>query len=390
MRVSKPGRGKLHRVNSSNGSFISDYENTTKINNFGTDCATIPLLIDNKNVNNDNELDNTSNQNSMEAKTHGSNSYYGTPGTKHHHITFTLMIIDAIGLGLIAICTIWEGYQMWGEFYSTNYQYNILVLSAWYAGRAAQTLGLIMLIIDVCGDTIGAFEAGGMYLLTIGPLINACAAYYFTDIKNDPLQLLNKKWIATEITELIGIILLDITCIKFADGHKYELLLLFIELLGYFVVALAAFLEYDFVNANVVSTAVTNVTNNITTTVMATVTAIAASNVDLEVDLDTSVTFECSEIVVAFLKWFPGLTDLSRLRLICSPVKVIDAFGVLLLAVVAVGHYYNLGQVSGHVETDSSSLNHRINKNKMISNNNNSGSREGVRKEQSIQLVTAV
>ena len=249
----------------------------------------------------------------------------GSAGSHHRHISNVLMLVDAVGLALIGICTVFEGYQMWYEFYGTCYQYNILPLAAWYAGRAAQTFGLTLLVIDVCGSTVGYLEAGGMYLLTIGPIINALAAMCFYDV-SDPYQLLNKKWICVEITELVGIILLDITCMKFNDRHAFTLLLT--ELAGYAVVAMAAVMDCDF--------ATSGVKDNVD---ISSSTAHDFQPIIMGDESIRTLTFDSSNVMVSLARFVPGMGSVQTIHWVFNFWHALDVFGLMLLAVVAVGQY---------------------------------------------------
>lgn len=219
-----------------------------------------------------------------------------------------LMYLDMVGLAFIALCTAMEGYQEWSQSYLGNFQYNVLPLACWYAGRAAQTFALVMLIFHVHGNNVGMFEVGGMYLLTISPIINALSAYYFHNI-NDPTRILNKKWIAVEITEFWGIVLLDWSCVPV--GEWFEFYILVVEVVGYYVVSLAALLEFDF-------------------------GVVEGQSVISE---QTSYIFDMNPSSVAMLRVLPGAETLVNVRFVFSFWRSLDAFGLFLLSVVAVETY---------------------------------------------------
>ena len=246
---------------------------------------------------------------------HNEKDFYIVGATREHRPhsdrrELILIAIDALGLALITACTLFEGYQTWMDSYIGNFQYNVTPLACWYAGRCAQTLGLIMLIIHYCGHSVGIFEAGGMYLLTIGPVINFFSAYFYHQ-SNDLTGMWNKKWMATEVTELLGIALLDVSCFDFADEHAFCKLI--IELGGYYVVALAALLDFHFGDvANIAS------------------------------DIKTAYTYEMNDIMVSIIRLIPGAGTLMGVRWVFSFWRVLDAFGLFLLGVVAFEHYRDL------------------------------------------------
>ena len=231
---------------------------------------------------------------------------------KKEHI---LMYLDMFGLAFIAICTVYEGYQEWNQSYLGNFQYNVIPLACWYAGRAAQTFALIMLISHVYGNNVGMFEVGGMYLLTIGPIINAFSAHYFRQI-SDPMRTLNKKWIAVEVTELIGILLLDWSCVEVAEWFEFHILV--VELAGYSVVALAALLEFDFGVGPIVPS-----------------------------ELSYSYVYDVSPLFVSMLRQAPGAELLVNVKWVFNFWRSLDAFGLFLLGVVAI-ETYRMAQEEKH------------------------------------------
>jgi hypothetical protein len=218
-----------------------------------------------------------------------------------------LMYVDCVGLGLICICTVYECFQSWNEIYRVNFHYqeNLVPLAAWYAGRCAQAFALILLIFHVLGKNEGMLEAGGMYLLTIGPIINAVAAYTYSPIGlglKYPFKAFRQKWLATEVTELIGIALLDISCFDVPKAYEWHILA--VELAGYYIVALAALFEFDFGDGPSIH------------------------------DRD-SASFYASRHFISCLQWFPGWAELVDIRVVLSFWRVLDAFGLLLLGIVA-------------------------------------------------------
>ena len=249
-------------------------------------------------------------ENSSCSKSHGGGAVNMTMIAReiqYEKLETILMYVDVVGLGLIAICTMYEGYQTWNELYVFNFQVNLFPLAAWYAGRCAQAFALVVLIFHVLGKNEGMLEAGGMYLLTIGPIINAISAFYFRPV-NDPFHSFkrNSGWIAVEMTELFGIILLDISCLEVPK--LYQMHILIVELVGYYVVALAALFEYDFGEGP-------------------------------NIFEQNAVSFYASQYFISMLQLFPGWSNLVNIRVVFTFWRVLDAFGLLLLAIVACWGY---------------------------------------------------
>ena len=64
-----------------------------------------------------------------------------------HDISHDLvLIVDGIGLALIAACTFWDGIEVWESTYQYAYPYNIRPIILCYFGRFLQISGLIFLI----------------------------------------------------------------------------------------------------------------------------------------------------------------------------------------------------------------------------------------------------
>jgi len=83
-------------------------------------------------------------------------------------------------------------------------------------------------------------ERSGMILLTVGPLLNICGCSLFSD-PADPYYLYNRQWMATELIELVGISVLDLSLL---DAE--HLVILFAEVAGFSILACAAVLDFDF------------------------------------------------------------------------------------------------------------------------------------------------
>lgn len=79
-------------------------------------------------------------------------------------------------------------------------------------------------------------EQFGMLLISSGPILNMVSCFLFVGT-GDPLYKL--QWYSTEIVELLGMIVLDISMI-----HMEEIYVLTAELSGFFVLSCAAILQF--------------------------------------------------------------------------------------------------------------------------------------------------
>lgn len=152
-----------------------------------------------------------------------------------------LLVIDGIGLAIIAACTILEVMELWGDFFNEYASSNITCLSFWFSGKFCQLIGLICLIAFAASfQMFPELERGGMLMLTVGPVLNLCAySLFFSDV--DPVFNFNKRFTASEILELVGITILDLSLI---DTEEY--LILTAEIVGFMVLQMAALLDFDF------------------------------------------------------------------------------------------------------------------------------------------------
>jgi hypothetical protein len=81
-----------------------------------------------------------------------------------------------------------------------------------------------------------------MMMLTAGPVLNLLSySYFYTEV--DPLFLFNKRTTCSEILELIGISVLDLSMM---DTKEHYVLLA--EVLGFTILAFAAVLDFDFIS----------------------------------------------------------------------------------------------------------------------------------------------
>jgi hypothetical protein len=151
------------------------------------------------------------------------------------------MLLDGIGLAIIAACTILEGMELWKDYFMEYSEYNYPAIAFWVCGRTSQVLGLVFLI--TYAASIQAFpelEQAGMIMLTAGPVLNMCACSIF-DSGGDATFLFNKQWMTSESLELIGISILDVSMI---DMEEY--LVLSAEVLGFFILGISSMTEFEY------------------------------------------------------------------------------------------------------------------------------------------------
>jgi len=158
---------------------------------------------------------------------------------------FLWMLLDGIGLAIIAGCTILEGGSLWKDYFSEHVHQNTGSICFWVSGRSCQVLGLILLILHAATMQVQPqVERSGMILLTVGPLLNICGCSLFSD-PADPYFLYNRQWMATELIELVGISVLDLSLL---DAE--HLVILSAEVAGFSILACAAVLDFDFSNGS--------------------------------------------------------------------------------------------------------------------------------------------
>lgn len=164
--------------------------------------------------------------------------------TSHQHSDaqhILTMLIDGVGLAMVAGATLLEGVVLWKAFFHEYWHTHTLSLGFWFLGRFCQVFGLMLLIAFAASfDTLTAVEYAGMTLITIGPVFNTIASVLF-DAKNDPLFLFNKAWRTNEFIEFCGMALLDISYIKMSD-----IAVLLTEWSGFCVLICAATMEFEY------------------------------------------------------------------------------------------------------------------------------------------------
>lgn len=151
------------------------------------------------------------------------------------------MLVDGIGLAIIAACTILEGFELWKDYFNEYLEYNVPSLTFWFSGRFCQVVGLMSLIIHAASmQVFHELEWAGMLMLTAGPLLNICACSIF-DSGTDVSYVFNKQWMTSESLELLGILVLDLSMI---EGPEH--LVLSAEITGFAILACAAILDFEY------------------------------------------------------------------------------------------------------------------------------------------------
>ena len=153
-----------------------------------------------------------------------------------------VLLVDGIGLALILSCTILEGVDLFHDYFYEHFQENLVPVSFFITGRVCQVLGLLLLIIHAA--TFQMFidiEKCGMILLTVGPIINIVACSIFDPLV-DPSFVYNRQWLSSEVLELVGILILDLSMIE----DSYDYLVLIFEVLGFFTLGCAALLDFQY------------------------------------------------------------------------------------------------------------------------------------------------
>jgi hypothetical protein len=176
---------------------------------------------------------------------------HGDVQHQHHHVKkgsslLLWILLDGIGLCLVAACTILEGMVLWWEYFHDYWPDESTSIMLWGTGRSFQILGIMFLIVYALTfweHNAHWMEVAGMACLTIGPIVNMCACNMFEakNTNDDDMDLLHYQWLTWESVELFGIFLLDISLIEFED----EVVLAF-EIAGFFFLCCAAMLDYDY------------------------------------------------------------------------------------------------------------------------------------------------
>ena len=151
------------------------------------------------------------------------------------------MLVDGIGLALITACTILEAFDMWRDHYKACWISNSLPLIIWFGGKISQVIGLLFLLLYAASfQLFPEIERFGMLMLTIGPILNIVSCSLF-EPRSDPYYLFNKRWLTSEVLEVLGIGTLDISLIDME-----EKLVLFFEVCGFGILCCAALLDFEY------------------------------------------------------------------------------------------------------------------------------------------------
>jgi hypothetical protein len=145
------------------------------------------------------------------------------------------MVIDALGLLLIALCTVAEAFEDWDQEFRDHFFHNKVALFFWILGVILATFGLIAIIFNCTAmERLGYLEHVGMFMLTFAPVVN-CLGWYYLDT-GDLLD--NYTLVATEIMEFIGMNILNYSYWCTTSWSDC-----FVEVTGYCVLACAAMFD---------------------------------------------------------------------------------------------------------------------------------------------------
>jgi hypothetical protein len=163
------------------------------------------------------------------------------PHESHGTSMLLWMLVDGVGLSLIAACTILEGFELWKDFFNEYLEYNYPAMSFWFSGRICQTMGLVILLLHAASmQGFHELEWAGMAMLTVGPVLNMCACSIF-DTGGDASFIFNKQWMTSESLELLGIFILDLSLVEGPD-----LIVLLEEVIGFAILACAAIIDFEY------------------------------------------------------------------------------------------------------------------------------------------------
>ena len=57
------------------------------------------------------------------------------------------MLVDGVGLAVIAACTILEGFELWADYFNEYAEFNYSALTFWFSGRFCQvSLNTVILL----------------------------------------------------------------------------------------------------------------------------------------------------------------------------------------------------------------------------------------------------
>jgi hypothetical protein len=151
------------------------------------------------------------------------------------------MLIDGIGLSLIAVCTALEGTEDWEAHLHGYVNKNPDTILCWFAGLLVAVGGLILVIINAASlETLPHVEHLGMAMITFAPVINTVG--WLALDSSEATHNISAMWLNTEFVEFCGMNILNLSYFT-KDGTSIMIL----ECSGYFVLSLAALLDISFV-----------------------------------------------------------------------------------------------------------------------------------------------
>lgn len=197
-----------------------------------------------------NHSHSSSSTHSMNASTSSTTTTIASTQKSNQTPMILMMLVDGVGLALIAACTILEGFDLWKHIFRDLFDTNEYAMTFWFSGRGCQVFGLLLLISHAASfQVFPVIEQGGMFFLTLGPLLNMAACTLFNS-GTDVTFSFNKQWLSSECLELLGISILDLSLVDFEEHW-----VLTAEVLGFTILALAAVLEIKFVEIEVLEQA---------------------------------------------------------------------------------------------------------------------------------------
>ena len=153
------------------------------------------------------------------------------------------IIVDGVGLAIIAACTLFDGYHEWRDTFQYHYEENYQCLTLWLVGRITQVVALVSLMIYAASlNSFPILEVLGMSMLTAGPMMCISASLLF-DTEHDPSlgDHFGIEWFLEEALELAGILFLDLSYRKMSN--ELELLA---EVVGFVLLGCAALCDFSF------------------------------------------------------------------------------------------------------------------------------------------------
>jgi hypothetical protein len=154
-----------------------------------------------------------------------------------------LAALDIAGLVLLTVTTILDVLDL--EDYCGNKHFaKPFAARVIVSGVSLQIIGLVVLIYFSFNlQEHPNHEQIGMFLLTLGPLLNLFGKASFKAVGDETFKLLVKSEAAFEIFEIVGMGVLDLSMIR-AKGHEF--LLLLVELFGLLLLSIKSLTEFEY------------------------------------------------------------------------------------------------------------------------------------------------